>query len=260
MSLIHRRTETDGPDGRTTDGRTRISGTGTGCTRSCCTWSRAAHGPAARAPRLRVQKRTGAGLAPAAALAPTTVPVAVATAMVVTKMVITRRRSCRADEGHDRDAGRDRVGRDARGRAVRRPARPSAHGRQQVGNAQRAGQAGAPGQGPRWLAARRERACFTRRRALVGLLAAGLALATSARAQLASVSEVVMPASEDIRSQWCMKRRLGSSEGVARGGPAGAGAAAAGRAGRRHLVRSALREFKLTNGRRPRHFRGARAV
>ena len=141
-----------------------------------------------------------------------------------------------------------------------RPASARRTRRQQVGDAKRAGQAGAPGQGPRWQAARRERACFTRGGApvLVSLLHA---LRSLRRCELSSP---VLPRPSCLRASTsavrvCTERRLGSSEGLAQ------------RAGRRRSCGSGqglgvgtlvdlLREFKLTNGRRPPLFGGSRAV
>ena len=125
-----------------------------------------------------------------------------------------------------------------------RPGRAPA--RKVQGDAQRAGQAGAPGQGPRWQVQRRELACFTRWRARVGLLASCLVRSVRRR----KLSSPVLPRPSCLRASTsavrvCTERRLGSSEGQAQW------------AGRRRrcgsgqgwasdLGRFALREFKLT--------------
>ena len=135
-----------------------------------------------------------------------------------------RRRSRCDDEGRDGDAGRDRVGRDAGGRAektCKRQARAAVSGRRRT-----KGRAGSCSRARAALSSGTARACLLHsaaRRARAGLLAAYFALAMSARAQLADVDEVVMPASEHVRSQ--SPTRVHETQAkAARSGLAGAGA------------------------------------
>ena len=171
-----------------------------------------------------------------------------------------RRRSCRADEEHDGDAGRDRVGRDACGRAKKtcetRRARPSAGGQRTKG---RAGRCSWP-RAARWLAARCESPAS--RDGAPGMVSLLHTLHSLRRreAQLAGVAEVVILRTSTSAVRVCTARRLGPSEG-----------SSAQRAGRRRSCGSgqglgvgtwsiALEAFKLTNGRRAPLFGGLRAV